>query len=104
MPRSTDGRVGQRAQGSDDRGELADVVQVGVDALEAAAPADRQPVVAERDLAPHPGQEVSERVSGLGGVVGPVGHPVTVPPVVAASAEERRGVGEVRLDLGVEGA
>ena len=95
-------RVGERGEGGDDRGELADVVQVDVEAASWPRPADGEPGPVEAHLGAHRVEDVAERVTGLGGVLRPARHPH---PAAGDQrrGEERRGVGQVGLDLDVEG-
>ena len=76
--------VGQGAERGHDRGELADVVQVDVDALDAGATGDGEPVGAEHDQTAHPLQELAHR-SPAWVVCSGQSRTVTEPPVVAAS-------------------
>ena len=78
------GGVGQRAERGQRGGELTDVVQVGVETPDAAAPRDGQPVVVELDGRAHPGEQVAQRVAGLGGRARPARDGDT-PPLVSAS-------------------
>ncbi len=73
-PAQVDGRGGERAQRRDRRGQLADVVQVEVEAVHLAGSAHGQAVVGELDVGAHQPEDLAERVAGLGGRPRPVAH------------------------------
>ena len=102
-PRSRDGRVGERAQRGDRRGQLADLVQVEVDAVQGRRPGDGQPVVVERDGRAHQREHLAQRVAGLVVVARPVAHRHRAPGD-RRRGEEGRGVGQVGLDGHVDRA
>ena len=75
MPRSQDGRVGQRGDGGDDRGQLADVVQVDVDARRSRrCPVTVSPSRSRLHVGAHRVEDVAQRVAGLGGALRPARH------------------------------
>ena len=102
MPRRRDGVSREGAQRGDRRRELADVVQVGVEALDRPGAGDGQAAVVEGDLCAHPDEQVAQRVAGLGGPPRPSGH---ADPAAAGHRQhhEGRGVRQVRLDRHVDG-
>ena len=62
------GAVGEHGHRGDGRGQLADVVQVDVDAAQLIRPGDRQPVRVQLDGGAHRGQDAPDGVAGLIGV------------------------------------
>ncbi len=96
------GRLGEGAERGDDRGELAGVVEVDVDAADAVARRHREAGAVEHDLGAHHVEDVAHEVATLGRVLRPARH---VHPAAGdeRGGEELRGVGQVGLDLDVEG-
>ena len=91
-------RVGERGERHQHRGQLADVGQVGVEAVHLAGAAHGQPGRGQHALAAHRGQQLPQPVAGLRGAARPAGH-----GHLAAGhqrgGQERRRAGQVRLDL-----
>ena len=87
MPRRWEGEVGERAQGGHGRGQLADVVEVEVDAPERPCPGTRSPASVGSTSQPIGGEDVAQRVAGLGGEPRPVPHR----DLAAADARPARG-------------
>ena len=99
MPRSRDGRVGQRGERGQHAGQLADVAQVDVDAADVPRRAGAgQPVVVAADTRAH---AASRRRSASPGWVVSAGQPAHRHPAAGHQrrGEERRGVRQVRLDV-----
>ena len=90
MPRSRDGRVGQRGERGDGRGQLADVVQVGVDAVQLArCRSTVSPSRSSVDVGAHRSSRSRSSVAGLGRVLRPVRARATRPPVTSGGGQER---------------
>ena len=91
-------RVGEHGQRGQRRGQLADVGQVGGQAVHRAGAPHGQPGWCQGDLAAHPVQQRAELVDRLGAAV----RPAPQGDLAAGDqggGEERHRAGEVRLDL-----
>ena len=100
-PAQLRGRVRKQAERRDRGRQLADVVQVVVDAGQRAGAGDDQSLVGELGRSAHQGDDLAEHVPWLGGVRGPArdrhrstGH--------QGRGHERCGVGQIRLHLYVD--
>ena len=90
--------VGERGQRGHHRGQLADLGQVDVDAVQPGRPAHGHARGVEVHLAAHRAQQVEDGRAGLGGVLRPAGdgHRAAGDD---RGGQERRRAGQVRLDV-----
>ena len=96
------GGVGQGCDRDDDGCQLAGVVQVDVEPADLPVAGDGQARALEQHVGAHRVEDVADRVAGLGGVL----RPPRDPHGAAGDngrGQEGGGVGQVRLDLDVEG-
>ena len=97
MPLSDGRSRRQRADGGEHRRELADVGEVDVGTVAPVGSGDGEPRVVQLGACAEARQDAAQGVAGLGRTQRPVGHG-DLAAGDHGGREERRGVGQVRLD------